>query len=219
MKVKMKMLVTSIIIISALTVSSFAAVSPFIDLEGVSAKTKILDLQEAGIIKGVGNTRFSPKANITAAQGIQLIVNALKLNIDNIRFIKAPLATDYFTKANNEAWYATALIIASVKGMPLANDLDPNQAWTKEEFTYQLIQAVDTYANLPMIKLVPIKLADQAELTVSYDGAIQRALAYGVIKLDSAGKFQPKAKITRAAAAEQIYNALEYIKAHPAPLA
>ena len=136
MKIKMKMFVTSIILISALTVRSFAAVSPFIDLEGVSAKTKILALQEAGIIKGVGNMLFSPKENITAAQGIQLIVNALKLNIDNIRFIKAPLATDYFVKANNEAWYANALIIASVKGLPLANDLEPNQAWTKEEFTY-----------------------------------------------------------------------------------
>ncbi|WP_243124100.1 S-layer homology domain-containing protein [Pelotomaculum schinkii] len=70
-----------------------------------------------------------------------------------------------------------------------------------------------------MINLVPVEIADHDQLTISYDGAIQRALFYGVTKLDAEGKFNAKGKISRAEAAEQIYNALEYLKAHPAPAA
>ncbi|MNW11148.1 hypothetical protein D3C71_2085250 [compost metagenome] len=68
-----------------------------------------------------------------------------------------------------------------------------------------------------MIKIIPVDIADHAEFTDGSDGSIQRALALKIASLDSAGKFHPAAEITRAEAAEMIYNALEYIAAHPAP--
>jgi hypothetical protein len=198
----------------SLTVNSFAAANSFTDLKDVVAKDKITALQEKGYIKGVGNNLFAPNEILTAAQGVQLIVSALELNLDNIRFIKAPKATDYFTKAEDSAWYADALIIASVKGLDLPKELDPNQKWTHEEFTYQLIKAIEKQHNLPMIKIAPVKITDEKQLEVSYSGAIQRAIVYGVVKLDSDGNFNPKGEITRAKAVEQIYDALEYLKTH-----
>ncbi len=74
---------------------------------------------------------------------------------------------------------------------------------------------METHKNLPMIKIIPAVIADQDQLTVDYDGSIQRSLVYGVTKLDAEGKFNPKDKMTRAEVAEQVYNALEYIKERP----
>ncbi|MGB4438224.1 MAG: S-layer homology domain-containing protein [Sedimentibacter sp.] len=68
------------------------------------------------------------------------------------------------------------------------------------------------------MNIVPQEINDQDQMTVIYDGAIQRALVYGVTELDTEGKFNPKEKINRAEATEQIYNVLEYIKAHKAPI-
>ncbi len=217
MKSKIATLSTATVLILTLAGQSFAATYPFTDLTNVGAKEKILILQEKGYMQGIGDDLFAPNATITAAQGIQFIVNALKLNLDHVRFIKEPKATDYFSKADNDAWYANALIVASVNGLELPNDLDLSQEWTREEFTYRLIQAIETHKNLPMINLVPVAIADQDQLSASYDGAIQRGLFYGIIKLDAQDKFNPKGTITRAEAAEEIYNGLEYIKTHTAP--
>jgi S-layer homology domain. len=216
MRIKSKLICVSVTaaMLLTMTISSFAASNPFSDLKDVATKDKILFLQEKGIVKGIGNNRFAPDTQITAAQGVQLIVNAFDLNLDTVRFAKEPKATDYFTKADNNAWYAQGLITAAVNNMPLPADLDPQQKWTKEEFTNQLIQTMENHYNLPAIKLVHQDIADQDEMTPEYDGSIQRALLYGVVKLDGDGNFNPKSEITRAQAAEEIYNALEYIDAH-----
>ncbi|GED71137.1 hypothetical protein BRE01_48390 [Brevibacillus reuszeri] len=196
---------------------SFAATTPFTDLTNVAAKDKIIALQQMGTIQGVENNHFMPDATVTAAQGIQLIVKALDLNLDNIRFIKEPKATDYFSKADNNGWYANALIIAAHNGFDLKADLDPNQVWSKEEFIHQLMLAMEQHGKLPMIKIAPVEFGDADQLTVQYQGTIQRALVLGITALDADKLLHPKDAITRKEAAEIIYNAVEYLKAHPGP--
>lgn len=196
----------------------FASDNEFTDISDLAAKDKVIALQDKGLIKGVGDNLFNPYASITAAEGVQFIVNAFNLNLDLVRFIKEPKATDYFVNADNNAWYANAFIIASVNGLELPNALDPNKNWTNEEFTYYLVKTMETKNNLPMLKINPVDIADGDQITVDYSGAIQRSLIYGVTKLDSWKNFNPKSEITRAQAAERVYNALEYIKAHPAPI-
>jgi hypothetical protein len=66
-----------------------------------------------------------------------------------------------------------------------------------------------------MMKLPPIEIKDQAEITLDDLGPIQLAIYKGITSLDSDGNFHPQADITRAQAADMIYNALKYI--HPAP--
>jgi hypothetical protein len=215
-KSKIISLSTVAVLTLSLAVNCFADVIPFTDIASISAKDKVIALQDKGYVKGIGNGLFAPDKSITAVESIQLFVNTFKLNIDNIRFIKEPKATDYFIKADNDAWYAGTLIIASLNDLELPNNLDPNEKWTRERFTYQLIKATENHTNLPVIKISPVAISDQDQLTIDYSGAIQRALVYGITQLDGEGKFNPKAEISRAEAAEQIYNALEYIKAHPA---
>ncbi|HVI40312.1 MAG TPA: S-layer homology domain-containing protein, partial [Anaerovoracaceae bacterium] len=139
------------------------------------------------------------------------------LNIDNIRFIKEPKASDYFKKANDDAWYADALIIVSFSGLDLPADLDPNAKWTKEEFTHYLVMIMEEQGSLPMINLVPADVADGDQLDAVYSGSIQRALLYKLVQLDADGCFRPQDNMTRGDAAVQVFNALEYLKAHPAP--
>ncbi|WP_432776324.1 S-layer homology domain-containing protein [Brevibacillus gelatini] len=196
---------------------AFAATASFTDLNQVTTKDKIISLQQRGYLHGVNDKQFQPDATVTAAQGIQMIVNALSLNIDHIRFIQPPKATHYYAKADNDAWYAPALIIAAHNGLELPADFDPNQAWSREQFLYHLVTAIEQHEQLPMINLAPVAIKDGDALTPGYQGAIQRALHFGIVKLDANGNLHPKAAITREEAAEFIYNAIEYLQAHPAP--
>jgi len=65
-----------------------------------------------------------------------------------------------------------------------------------------------------MIKLIPVNIADESLLTPEYTGTVQRSLVYGITTLDSENKFNPKGRMSREEAAEQIYNALEYVRIH-----
>ncbi|WP_246303073.1 S-layer homology domain-containing protein [Paenibacillus plantarum] len=197
---------------------SFAATSSFTDLNNIASKDKIIALQESGIVGGITSTLFSPQEKITAAQSVQLLVNALGLNLDLVRFVKEPKASDYITNASNDAWYAQALIVAAVNNVDLPKDLNPDKKLTREEFTHQLVRAIEVSKNLPLINPLVVDIKDGDQLTVDYSGSIQRGLKYGIITLNTDGTFNPKAEITRAEAAEEVYNALDYLKTHQAPV-
>jgi hypothetical protein len=211
-----KRIIIALILTLALAGQCFAGTVPFTDIGGTAGKDKILSLQEQGIINGNGSGLFAPDASLTAAQGIQLLVNAFDLNIDNIRFIKAPKASDYFKNARDNAWYADAFIIISFSGLNLPSDLDPNAKWTREEFTHYLVKLMEDRGNLPMIDLKPMDISDNDQIDVLYSGTIQRALLYKLVQLDADGGIRPKEAVTRADAAAAVYQALEYLKAHTA---
>ena len=190
----------------------FASAAPFTDIGNSPGRNEIVSLQERGIIKGTGGGLFAPGDSMTAAQGIRLLVGAFGLNIDNIRFIKEPKASDYFKNARDDAWYSNALIIISFSGLDLPSDMDPNAKWTREEFTHYLVQLMEKQGNLPMIDLKPVDIKDESQMNVIYSGTIQRALLYKLVQQDADGGFRPKETITREDAAVQVYNALEYLK-------
>ncbi len=215
MKNKLLALVSAAAIAFSITANSFALGTAFKDIDNVSSKEKIIALQNKGVVHGTADGVFSPDSKVTAAQSIQLLVRAFDLNLDTVRFIKEPKATDYFSKANDNAWYAEALIIGSVRGLEFPGDMDPEHVMTREEYTYYLINAAENYGQLPNIKLVPTEIADGDKITADYSGAIQRALKYGVTSLDKEDNFNPKDLLSRAEAAEMLYNTLEYLKAHP----
>lgn len=191
---------------------TYAFSSTFTDIDNVAAKDKVVYLENHGIVGGVASGQFAPYETLTGAQEVSLIVKALELNLDTVRFIKAPKATDYFKNANDEAWYANALIIAAVNGLEFPSDFDPNKKLTREEFTYNFIRAMELTKEMPMIKMMYIEVKDEDQLNGEYSGAIQRAINYGVIKLDAEGKFHPKTEITRVDAVEEIYNALDILE-------
>ncbi|MFD1775077.1 S-layer homology domain-containing protein [Paenibacillus rhizophilus] len=194
--------------------AGFAAGSGFTDLGSVQGKEKIESLKDRGLVKGVNGSQFMPGSVLSVAQGVQLISGGLQLSLAAIDFIKAPVASDIFTKVDDDAWYAEAFINAHYNGVDVPADLDPKEPMTKQQFTALLVQGLEKAGNLPLIKLAPVDIDDEDQIDPSHQGGIQRSLVYKITALDKDGKFNPESKLTRAEAAVMLYNALEYLKAH-----
>ena len=142
-----------------------------------------------------------------------LMNETFKLNLDYIRFIKEPKATDYFVHADDDAWYAQALIISSVHGVGFMPEVMPNDGIDRETFVSVLVTYAEGKYDLPMIKLIPVDIKDAEALTPEKEGAIQRALAYGLVTLDEEGNFNPKDVLHREEAAKIIFNLIQFLEA------
>jgi len=213
-----KKAVSSLLAASVLSLSLggqlFAAGTGFGDLNGVTGQEKIEALKNDGRVKGVSSVSFNPQAVLTNAQGVQLIAGGLQLSLAAITFEagKVPTAHDLFPAAEDEAWYADAFVNAHFNGVELPESIDPSASMTKEAYTHYLMQAMEKAGNLPLINIKPREIADEADLTVDYQGSIQRALVRGIVKLDANGEFHPKDEITRAEAAVMLYDAIEFLR-------
>jgi hypothetical protein len=183
----------------------------FQDLPHGEQKDKILALKDQGIVHGLNEREFAPGQKITLAQGVSLIVKGMKLNIDHIRFIKEPKASDYFTKVPDGAWYAEAIIIANLNGLDIPGDADPHAVMTREQFTHMLFKAMSTKGEYAFIELW-IMIADEDEITPEYMNSIQKMLIAKIVSLDEQRKFHPKKQMTRAEAAITLHDALKFVK-------
>ncbi|NIK77858.1 hypothetical protein FHS15_002996 [Paenibacillus castaneae] len=208
---------TAIAAVAVMLSTSFAtqafAAAPFTDIGNVSNKAKIEALQQQGIIKGVSDTEFSPEEQLTAAQGISLIVRTTQISLAAIDFNKAPTADGYFTKVKNDAWYAEDFVIAHFNGVDIPADIDPRAPLTKEQFVHYLVQAVESTGQYPLIKMF-INITDEKDIDTAYQGTIQRALLYKFVTLDEEGSFDPSHVLTREEAAAILYDARSFIDAH-----
>lgn len=204
-----KRILATLLAVMTLTGTSFAGTS-FKDVLNIKEAPEILALQERGIIKGTSDSMYAPNRMLKSVEGIHMINAAFDLNLDLVRFIKEPLATDYFTNVDDKAWYAYGLIIATVNGVELPADLDPKAYWTKEEFLYRLVSTLEAKFELPMIKLDPVEIKDAESITTEYSGLLQRALHYGIITLDPDGNLNANKNLTRAEAASILLKTIEY---------
>lgn len=203
-------------LVSSLTFSTAFA---FTDVEEGQA-VAISALQERGIVSGIDQDHFVPKGKISFAQSVQMIVKAMNLNLDTLRFIKQPLAADIFTNIPNHAWYADAFIMAHYNGLEIPKDVNPNATITREQFGYLLVSALEKTGNFPLVKMY-IQIKDEENITPEYQGALLRLLLYKIDQLDKDGKFNPKTELTRGEAAGWVYNAVRFVESHtqtPAPV-
>ncbi|MEY9096244.1 hypothetical protein ABH899_004894 [Paenibacillus sp. RC84] len=205
---------TNIVLLASLLVFSLGSSAfAFSDLKGSPDEAAIQSLQEKGIVEGMDGDRFAPNTSMTAAQGVQLIVKALDLNLGKIRFVRAPKASDSFTKAKDDVWYSDSFIIAAMNSLPIGRDIDPQQTLTREQFAEWLHAAVEKTGPYPVVNMF-VNIADQAEVTPGSMNAIQVLLLTKIAKLDDASKFNPKKPVTRGEAAVMAYNAMEFVAKH-----
>ncbi|MEI7028360.1 protease complex subunit PrcB family protein [Paenibacillus sp. y28] len=129
--------------LSLLLLLSFGSTSlAFDDIAGTPQEESILSLKEAGIVNGVDANHFDPKGPVSYGEAVPMIVKGLDLNIDNIRFIKAPQASDFFANVANDAWNAEAFIIASLNGLPIPSDVQPQQTISAQDYAMLLTAAL-----------------------------------------------------------------------------
>jgi hypothetical protein len=200
-----------LLVFGALTGSAFA----FSDVSGEQA-APIAALKEKGIVSGITDDLFHPKAAVNEAQAVVMLAKAFDWKLPV--FVKAPLASEYFTKIANDAWYAQAFIAAKHNGLELSADVDPNAQLTREQYAGLLAQAIDTTGEYPVTKMYII-LKDEADVGKDYMQDIQRLVAWGIVRLED-GAFFPKQPMTRGEAAVWLHRALSFVKEqtkHPIP--
>ncbi|MBS7525427.1 S-layer homology domain-containing protein [Fusibacter paucivorans] len=185
----------------------FASV-PFNDTAMTSYNDAIEALASQEIVGGVGHGLFQPDRQITNAEAIQMITKAFNINLSYMTFIKAPELSDFFDFASADAWYEDAFINAGANGLPIDRTIMPNESMTRENFYSILEAAMEMRNELPMINLIPTAIEDFESMDVLKSGAIHRALAYGILKLDEDGMFYPNAYLTRGEAAQAVYDAM-----------
>jgi hypothetical protein len=197
---------------------SFGTAFAFTDVDD-SQKEAITVLKDRGIVSGIDSEHFAPKGKLTYAQSVQMIVKGLDLNMDLLRFIKEPLATDTYTNIPNKAWYANAFIIAHYSGLEIPKDVNPNAIITREQFGNLLVRALEKKGDFPLVKMF-IQFNDEAQITPELQGSLQRMVLYKIAELDKKGNFNPKAEVTRGQAAAWVYNTVRFLDNHtsiPAP--
>ncbi|WNQ13548.1 S-layer homology domain-containing protein [Paenibacillus aurantius] len=194
-----------------LTLAWGQAAYAFSDTAGDPQQAKIEALQKAGLVSGMDDQSFVPKGEVTFAQGVQFIVNGAGLNIDNMRFIKEPKASDYFTSVPDDAWYAKAFIVAHHNGLTFPKDVNPNATMSREQFALYLAQAIDAKGDFPVI-MTFIMLKDEDKVDKATMNSIQFLLKLGVAQLDGNKNFRPKDVITRSEAAGMIYETDRFLQ-------
>jgi len=190
------------------------SVYAFKDVKGDPNENKINALKKHGIINGNSKDKYDPQGKLTYAAGISLIVKGLDLNIDNIRFIKEPLATDYFPNLKNNEWYSQAFIIAAVNGLDIPQKVKANDVMTREQFAHHLFMGISAKGNYAFIELYK-QFDDEKDVTQGYMNSIQKLLVSEIVQLDKKNKFNPKKNITRSDAAAWLYDAIEFVKNVP----
>ncbi|MGO4107838.1 S-layer homology domain-containing protein [Paenibacillus sp. YAF4_2] len=205
--------ISAAVLFGSLSGQAFAADSGFKDIANSSSRVQIEALQELGIVKGVSTSEFHPEESLTGAQGIELIVRTMQLSLAAIDFKQAPTAEGFFTNVKNDAWYAESFVIAHYNGLDIPADIDPSKPLTREQFTHYLVQALEKTGQYPLIKMY-INILDEKDITVDYQGTIQRALLYKIAKLDEEGNFHPQEIVDRGEAAAMLYDAHQFVETH-----
>ncbi|MEC0093175.1 S-layer homology domain-containing protein [Paenibacillus macquariensis] len=179
----------------------------FSDLSGNPAESKINALQAEGVINGITHDLFAPKSKVTYAQGIQLLVNAFDLQLNN----KQSKASVYFTQVADKAWYSQAFLIAQQNGLSVDKMVNPTDPMTRAQFAHLVHQALMTKGNFP-VTLMYINISDGEKLSPDVSNSLQALLNMRLITLSDDGKFRPNEAITRSEAAVLIYDATEFVK-------
>jgi hypothetical protein len=205
MKRILSLTLTSLLLCSLTFGTAFA----FSDVDA-GQKEAVSALKDRGIVNGIDSKHFAPKGKISYAASVQMIVKGLDLNMDLLRFIKQPLATDIYTKIPNNAWYADAFIIAHYNGLEIPKDVNPNAIITREQFGDLLVRALEKKGEFPLVKMF-IEFKDADQITSNYQGTLQRLVLYKIAALDKDGKFYPKRELTRGEAATWVYNAIKVL--------
>ena len=202
------LVVLSVMLVFTLSLggSAFA----FSDIKGIAEEADIMELKAAGVVDGISADLFAPRAHVTYAQGVHMIVKGMKLNIDNVKFVKEPKASDYFTNVPDDAWYARSFIIAHLNGLPIPKDVNPNKTMTREEFAHLLFGAIGAKGDYAFIEIWTT-FEDEKDVNPEMMESVQRLLATKIASLKD-GHFYPKRDITRSEAAQWLNKAIKFVK-------
>ena len=123
-----------------------------------------LDFSEQGIINGYGDSTFRPQNNITRAEFVTIIVNAFLTG--------EPSGEAVFTDVYEDAWYFDAVMLAFEKG--IIKGVSETEFMPEENIRRQDMAVILKNLSVLMGKELPADVIEQVEITIRYEGYIER---------------------------------------------
>ncbi|SDE58665.1 Fibronectin type III domain-containing protein [Fontibacillus panacisegetis] len=179
----------------------------FLDLDQAKwAQTSVEALATWGIVKGTSEGVFAPNLQVSRAQFLHLLINALSLNSES--------AEIRFSDVEPDAWYTKSVITAEKLGIVSGRSdgtFGTDDAITREEMAVMLYRAA-TAAGLAFDDDHPITFSDQSSVSGFASTAVNAISSAGLIKGTGGGNFEPKANASRAEAVTVIYSLMKLMK-------
>lgn len=199
------------------------------DICGHWAEQEITNAIGQGLMVGDGFNKqgqpiFSPEATVSRAQLAAVLERTFNLDYGDKRFIKQPLAGDYYRDVDNKAWYAEAVTMCAINDI-FARDggkFQPNRSVSRIEMARALQRCFEVKdINLVMTLMMPAYY-DMKGLSQEETNALVFASNTGIMKGDGDNNFRPRQAVKRAELArilnrctslmsvDQSYNNQEY---------
>ncbi|USB31850.1 S-layer homology domain-containing protein [Paenibacillus sp. YPG26] len=194
---------------SILLLSTVLLLGAAMPVHALQNTTSDMAANRINVIPIPGN-HLDPQQKLDYASGITSIVKGFDLNLSNYRFIKMPVASDYFDNISNSAWYSEAFVIAKVRGLDIPKDITSDTPMTREQFAHLLAQAIQLQGDFPVVARYNT-ITDSSTLKPEYDGSVQLLINLGIPLLDTKLNFYPKSPVTRSVAAGWLNTSMEVI--------
>ncbi|MGI6452361.1 MAG: PdaC/SigV domain-containing protein [Syntrophomonadaceae bacterium] len=189
----------------------------FADTQGHWAESIIANAYNQGLMLGMGVNEsgariFCPEGPVTRGQLAVVLQRVFDLDYANLRFIKEPVASEYFYDVQDDAWYSKAVVMGAINNVFTRKDeFRPNEKVTRIELAVSIYRAFQAKGiNVPMIMLMPI-YDDTAHLFQEETNAMVFVSNTGIMKGDKQ-LFRPHDPITRAEMAKVLCQCAELVR-------
>ncbi len=181
------------------TQQSTSSNAMFTDIAGHWSQAAVEELASAGIVNGYDDGSFMPSANISRAEFVTLIVNALDIDEGENKID--------FEDVNESNWFYDAVRTASSNGIVSGDGtvFRPNDNITREEIAVVIINAYNRkYGD--DAKGSDNDFADSDKISEWALESVNAAVELGIIAGDDNSNFRPSDLATRAESATVIHR-------------
>lgn len=177
----------------------------FIDIETVEwAHEAILGLADLGVVNGIGNNCFAPNNNVTRAQFMKMLMDAVDIVGDNADIAFEDVANNHWAKK----YIASAVKNNIANGMS-ETEFSPEGNVTREQAAAFIARAVAKKGGV--LTADSNVFSDNDKISSWAAEAVNGLKNAGVISGSGDNMFNPKNNLTRAEAANMIYGLMNYL--------
>ncbi|MCW2278476.1 copper amine oxidase N-terminal domain-containing protein [Heliophilum fasciatum] len=134
---------------------------------------------------------------ITRFAFLTKLIKETDLNLNHIRFIKAPVPSDYVTDVPQEASYAHDVVIAGHYNIiDIGQAFRPDDAITREEAALWLVKALESKKGSLMYIQLFQQFRDADQIAPERMTYVQRASIMKLVTADQAGNFHPQDRLS-----------------------
>jgi len=177
----------------------------FSDTRGAWMERPVLYMAERGVIKGIGDGLFAPGSSVTRAQFVTMLMRMLDLDIPALTE-----NTEQFSDVAQGEYYYDAVLAARSLGLILGDedgDFRPDGTVTRQEVFTMLWRAMGAVNMQPKETGGSLdSFTDSSEIASYAVDAAKNLDGLGIIGGFEDGSLRPQEKLTRAQAAQVLYN-------------